>query len=268
MESMPALFVNSFDGNHDIWGTCFDIYDYFWTNSRLTRYLVTNNGEYERTGVNVIRTGEETAWVPMTIEALSHVQEEYIFHVLEDQLISKQLSDEDVCSIVSRMQEERVFYYRMTATARYPKGQSFIRVPENTPYPISLQPAIWHREFFKELLVILYEAGCRTPWDFERFFMAMYREGNPETYIEGIRHDSRDLMGYQNALIQGKWDPRVVLAYRRLGIRVSVGDRGYMPLPDVVYDALKRNKLVGKMGYENQRRLKAVLRKVGFKFMT
>ena len=263
-----ALFIDSFDGNSDVWKAFFSVYEKYWGDCCFQRYLISNEKEYKTNNLTVIKTGKEKNWFVMTIEGLEHIPEKYVFFVLEDQLIGKRIDNEVISEIVSRMEREKIFYYRMTCSNRFEKDSSFIQIPENTPYPISLQPAIWEREYLLQLLKELYADGNKTPWDFERHFIEKYRGGSSKNYIQGVRYDSRNIMNYKNILIQGKWDPRVIRFYKRQGIIINTGERPFMAINEVLLDGLKRNKLFRSLSITKQAYIKKTLKKIGIKFMT
>ena len=204
----------------------------------------------------------------MTIKGLELLKEKYIIFLLEDYFISKSISNSEILDIVHVMDQENIFYYRLTSPLTFTSGMSNVQVPENTPYPISLQPAVWNREVFLGFLKQLQANGCKTPWDFERYFIEKYKDGKKDVFIEGIRYDSRDLIGYKNGIIQGKWDPRVVRYYKNQGITIDFRERGLMPRKKVFLDGIKRNKIIRSMSYSNQKRIKNFFRKLGIKFMT
>lgn len=263
-----AIFIDSFDGNADVWAAFFKIYNEYWKECCYPKYLVSNHLGYDEKNLNVIRTGDENNWFLMTIKGLEQVKEKYVYFVLEDQLIGQKMKNDDIDEIVAKMEKEEVFFYRMTCPKVFPNGESFIRVPEDAQYPISLQPAIWEKEIFLKYLKKLYADGCKSPWDFERYFIEKYKNGESQKFIPGIRYDSRNLMNYKNLLIQGKWDPRVVRFYKREGIQINTGNRPFMPIGAVLLNGLKRNNFIRSLNIKSQKKLKSVLKKLGIDFMT
>ncbi len=267
MERM-AVFIDSFDGNSDVWDAFFAIHNALWGDCKYKRYLITNEKEYVTDNLDVIKTGSEKNWFVMTIKGLEQIGQKYVFFVLEDELIGQKINNEDIEEILDGMEKEDLFYYRMTAPAHFPTGKPFIKVPEDTPYPISLQPAIWNRAEFIRILNELYASGCRSPWDFERHFIEKYRNGQAEHIIPGIRFDSRNIMCYKNLIIQGKWDPRAVKYFYDHGIPIQTGDRPFMSKKAVLLDKLKSNKLIRSLSVKNQMRIKKVMKKLGIDFIT
>lgn len=263
-----AIFIDSYDGNSDVWSTFFTLFNIFWKDCRFDRYLISNSSCYDTDNLTVISTGDERGWFHMTIKGLEAVKEEYILFLLEDYAFSKTIKNQDFDDIINRMEAEGIYYYRLTSPAKFPADKSFVRVPEATPYPISLQPAVWHRQKFLETLKELYSKGARTPWDFEKYFIDKFRGGRTDVMIVGIRYDTRNLLGYQNLIIQGKWDPRVVKFYKKKGISIVTGRREYMPTKAVFLDGIKRNKLIRLMSNKSQARIKRILKKLGIDFMT
>lgn len=263
-----AIFIDSFDGNSDVWPTFFRLFSTYWRDCQYNRYLISNSDSFSAENLTVIKTGSDRGWFTMTIKGLENVKEEYIFFLLEDYAFSKNIENLNFEDIVRRMEEENIYYYRLTRPSRFPADQSFVSVPESTPYPISLQPAIWNKTVFLETLKDIFSRGAKTPWEFEKTFIEKFRNGRDDVNIEGIAYDTRDLLGYQNLIIQGKWDPRVIKFYKKQGIAIDVGDRGYMPMKAVFWDGMKRNKLIRSLSNKSQVRIKKFLKKIGIDFMT
>lgn len=263
-----AIFIDSFDGNADVWPAFFSIQEYYWKDCIFDKYLISNFLDYKMNRVTIIKTGEERSWFPMTIKGLESINEDYVLFLLEDYAISKAISNDEILKIVEKMKELNIYYYRLTCSEKFPKLKDFIEVPESTPYPISLQPAIWRRESMISILKKLDHDGAKTPWDFEKYFIQMYSKACQNKTIKGIRYDSRDILGYKNLIVQGRWDPRVVKFFKKKGIELDIGQRPYMTRKEVIMDGLKCNKIVRTLSYKQQARLKKVLKKMGFKFMT
>ena len=263
-----AIFIDSFDGNSDVWPSFFELFDCYWKNCSFKRYLICNMENYDTENLSIINTGNEYGWFPMTIKGLESIDERYIMFLLEDYAFSKMINNQDIYEIIHRMQEEEVFYYRLTSADSFPPNKCFLCVPETTPYPISLQPAIWDRRQFILILKDLYSKGAKTPWDFEKYFIEKYHNGRNDVMLQGVRYDTRNLLGYQNLIIQRKWDPRVVKYYKKQGIIIHTGSREYMSKKEVFWDGLKRNRIIRSLSPKNKNRIKMVLKKFGVKFMT
>lgn len=263
-----AVFIDSFDGMADVWPYYFQIFDRYWNQCILHRYLVTNNLEYKTANLECIRTGEDKNWFNMTYKALSYVREEYVFFMIEDDFMSEVADENELAKIVEYMDTEDIFFYRFTCPYNFPHDQGFLEVHGDVIYPISIQPAIWRRDKLLEFLLELRNNGCKSPWDFERYFIELYKDYNKNTVIPGIRYDSRKLFGFTNGIIQGKWDPRIVKFYKKRGIHIDTKTRGVMPFKKVFLDQVKRNKLIRSMSFENQIKLKKFLKKIGIDFIT
>ena len=268
MTSSLAIFIDSYDGNSDIWESFFNIQNTYWNDCMFKKYIVSNNQTPEDPNVVTLKTGDNRNWFDMTIKGLKCINEEYILFLLEDYFISKEIANDELLKIIEQMRDTNVFYYRLTSPVQLSSNESFILVPDNTPYPISLQPAIWNRQVFFSFLNELKEKGCKTPWEFEKYFIEKYKNCTGEKNIVGIRYDSRDILGYKNAVIQGKWDPRIIKYYRKRNIAINIGSRGIMPFKLVAMDAIKRNRLLRSLSYSKQRKIKRLLKKLGIDFMT
>ena len=226
-----AILVNSFDGYSDLWDIFWDIFDKYGSNCPFEKYLISNELDYRRSGIINIKVGKETNWFERTIKAIKSVKEEYFILFLEDYFPSKKIDFHEIDQIVRRMREEDVFFYRLSMRAELPKNKSFVEIAENSDYPITLQLAIWNREMFERIVTELYNDGCSSPWDFEVYLKNNYKYCPPNNgKLKGIRFDTRDIIGYKNGVLRGKWFSNVRAFYIRQGIDFSKSEREVMSI--------------------------------------
>lgn len=81
--------MSSYDGCSDIWDVFFDIWEKFWEDCHYPVYLVTNEKNYSRKNVIVLKTGKEINWFFRTIASLEQMKEKYVLFMLEDYFLSK-----------------------------------------------------------------------------------------------------------------------------------------------------------------------------------
>lgn len=224
-----AVFVNSFDGYCDLWDVFWDIFDKYGSDCPFRKYSVSNELDYIRPGVINIKVGEEVNWFERTIKAIKEVKEEFFILFLEDYFISKRIDFNEIQRITGRMKEEGIFFYRLSMRSGLPKNKSFVQIPANSDYPITLQLAIWKREVFERIVTELHNEGCSSPWDFELYLKNNYRYCPPEDgMLSGIWFDTRDILGYKNGVLRGQWFPDIIKFYSRQGIDFSKSERKIM----------------------------------------
>lgn len=78
----------------------FDIFSRYWPDCCFPIYLVTNKAGIDNSNVVCIKTGEEIDWFTRTIKAVESVQNDYIIFLLEDYFISKEVTNDEISSIV------------------------------------------------------------------------------------------------------------------------------------------------------------------------
>lgn len=264
-----AIFIDSFDGYSDLWNDFFKVFNYYWDDCIFRKYLVTNELDFFDPQTTIIKTGKEVDWFQRTIKALESINEDYVLFMLEDYFISKKPKNEDFIEIMDCMEKENVFSYRLSVTKKIGmrKSSNYIRVSSKERYKISLQMAIWNRKKFLEILKEIQMHGGHSPWDFENYFVnKSYIEEN-EFFVPGILNDLRDLLGYKNGVLQGKWMRSTVSFYKKKGISLDTHKRGMMDVKSTIYYNIKKcvaryapTKLVPVIRY--------ILKKFGFKFVT
>lgn len=223
MENTLAVYVSSFDGCSDLWDTFFMMLDKYWPDCDYNIYLVNNEKPFSHNKTKVINTGPEINWFNRTLKSLASINEKYIIFMLEDYFISKTINNEDIDEIIHFMDINYAYYYQLSKGNTKSKDKVRTSVSSKTEYPVSLQPAIWERQV---LIEILKEIDGDTPWDVENYFINKYEKSNE--IIPGVYHDTRDLLGYKNGVLRGKWIPATLKYYKNLGIDIDTGNREVM----------------------------------------
>lgn len=218
-----AIYVSSYDGCSDVWDSFFKLFYTFWPDCMYPIYLINNDKEYENNNLRVIHTGPEIHWFSRTIRSLSLLNEKYILFMLEDYFLSKKVNNDDIEEILNFMDSNSVYYYQLSKGNTKTREPVRVNVNAKTPYPISLQPAIWDRE---RLIEILKKISGQTPWDAENYFISEY--DGKEGLIKGVYHDTRDLLGYKNGILRGKWILDTIDYYRKNGIDIETSSRDVM----------------------------------------
>lgn len=261
-----AIYISSYDGCYDIWPAFFNILDKYWTKCPYPIYLTSNFKEYQYKNLQMLKVGQETTWLNRTIKTLEKIEEEYIIFFLEDYFISKIVDSNEIEKLCRRMQEKKIYYYQLSVKNKLKKNEKYIKSNKSLSYPISLQLAIWNR---KKLISYLYEMQLKkiyqTPWDFERFFIEMFKNQTGE--IIGVEYDTRDIMGYKNGVLQGKWIRTTLNFYKRRGLMIDYSAREIMTFRETLFYNIKLF-LSKNLSRKTKKKLKILLKKVGYKFMT
>lgn len=248
-----AVYISSFDGYSDLWDNFFSIFEQFWADCEYPVYLVNNEKEYCRNGVKVIHTGPEINWFERTKRSLHDVKEEYILFLLEDYYFSKNVNNLDIENILTVMKKDDVYFYRLSPHRLRNQSGDYQKVPVGTQYPITLQPAIWNKE---KLIEILQTINGKTPWDFEYYFD--HQKNVNKKYYDGVLFDNRDILGYKNGVLRGKWIPGTVNYYKNRGIFLDTSGRNTLE-KSIYYKYLLADKVGSLLPYNARQRIKSAL---------
>lgn len=263
-----AIFIDSFDGYSDIWPSFFEIFNKYWSNCQMPIYLVTNEKEFDYKNLVNIKTGKEKDWFYRTIKALEEINEEYIIFFLEDYFVSKDINEKYIIEIIDYMKENDIFYYQLSKKDVCKKTKdNIIQVLTTHEYPISLQLAIWNKEKFLNILCEIYNNNnVSTAWDFENYFVLKYKNSNCKK-ISGAIYDNRDIFGYKNGVLQGKWFLSTINFYKKRGIIINTRDRKITTIKETGNYYLKKY-FSTKLNYRIKRIIKIMMKRIGYEFMT
>lgn len=261
-----AIYISSFDGYSDCWDSFFDIFNTFWSDCEFKKYLVTNYESPNYKGTELIKVGKEKNWVDRTVRSLEAVNEKYILFLLEDYFLSKKIQNEEIEKIVNYMDCNKVFYYRLSKSSVKFRGKYVTDIPYNQSYSVSLQPAIWNK---KALVEILKECShdVQSAWDFEVFLDKKYKKGENKEYIPGIKYDNRDLLGYKNGILKGKWILSTIKYYRKKGIYIDTSKRDVQKVSENVMFNIKYY-FSNLAPQRIKKMIKNIMKKLGYRFFT
>ncbi len=267
-ENRLSIFVDSYDGSKDLWKNLFDVFDHFWPDCPYERFLVANNEHFDRENLTVVNTGDEVDWVTTTLIGLRAISTKYVWLFLDDYYLSKNIKNSDIEEILDYMDSNDTFFYRLSPCRASDISVERHTVNHNFVYAINLQAVIWNRERFIENLEMIHSKGLKSPWEFERYFINYFENSNRTDVIPGVVYDTRDIMGYRNAIIQGKWVRHVIKEYKKeYGMILDTGNRPFMSRSAEFFDYAKK-KAHSFFGFKARRRIKKALSKLGLKFMT
>lgn len=218
-----GIYISSYDGCSDLWDTFFMLFDRFWPDCKYPVYLINNVLPYQHENITVVNTGQEIHWFYRTLVSLKQLKEKYILFMLEDYFISKIVNNGDIAEILDFMEANEAYYYQLSVGCTGSKEPCRVNVTAETEYPISLQPAIWNRQ---RLIKLLEDINGKTPWDVEYYLVNAFRDKKGS--IKGAYHDTRDILGYKNGVLRGKWIPSTIKYYKKTGIDIYTGNRQVM----------------------------------------
>ena len=151
----------------------------------------------------------------------------------------------DIEEIINYMDNNDIFFYRLSLRSDLDKKYIRHQITGESVYAINLQPVIWNRENFISKLEMLQTLGCKSPWDFERYFINYFENKKTKEIISGIIYDTRDIMGFKNAVIQGKWVRHVIKFYKdEFGIILDIGSRECMSYFAEFFDYVKLKEII------------------------
>lgn len=177
-----------------------------------------------------------------TIKSLEMINEDYIVFLLEDYFLSKSIQNDDFYKIVKFMENNKIIFYRLSSVYGCPKNVKRMEVRSDIKYAINLQPAVWNR---KEIINILKQINGKTPWDFEYYFA---RKEYKNKYIHWVVNNTRDLLGYKNRVLRGKWFPQTTKYYKKRGIDIDWKQKGKLSIyQNIKYSIAKYLELSDKI---------------------
>lgn len=223
-----ALVIIGYDPYKDVWNHYFKLLNKYWADNPFPVYLVNNEDPgIEYKGVTVINCGKDAEWSRKAQIAVQQVKEKYICLLLEDFLTRDYVDTEEVLKVVKFMKEKDMKYYKLTTfskfrTPHYENYKFLYTIPKNMPYGISLQAAIWEKDFLKEKL----GTDNYNAWTFEKD--RLDEETNESGPLEGCVFDNRNILQIEHAIVQSVYLPPAIRYFNKIGYKIDLNERGMM----------------------------------------
>lgn len=267
INSDMALVIIGYDPYKDVWNHYFNLINKYWPDNPFPVYLVNNEDKgAEYKGVTVINCGKDAEWSRKAQIATQQIKEKYICLLLEDFFTRDYVNTEKVLKVVKFMKERDIKYYKLASfssfhTPHFENHQFLYTIPKNKPYGISLQAAIWEKEFLKEKL----GTDNYNAWTFEKD--RLDEETEDTAPLEKCVFDNRNILQIEHAIVQSVYLPPAIAYFNKIGYKIDLNERGIMGKKEYFIYANKRfwsDILVGPY----LKPLKKFLKKMGMNFVS
>lgn len=228
MNNELTLLLVSYDGYGDMWPAFFKCKEKFWPDCPYPLVLANNVKPFEAKNIRVINCGNDAQWSTRTRLALQSIESKYVLFLLEDLFMLDQVRTEDIQGAVELMEKDNLDYYKIMTfskirTRNY-KGIDYLHeIPASWPYGISLQAAIWNREYFLNMV----GKEDYNPWVFEVDRLQEEQESADPERVVGV-FDDRNILNICHMVVQGKYLPESVSRIEKVGIDVDTTSREIM----------------------------------------
>ena len=174
MDKTLTIIIVGYDKDSDIWPLSNQMWKDNWANCPFKTIFVSVDKKNVAFPFNsVITTSGKAAYSDRLLASLKEVETDYILLLLHDYGICKQPESEFLLKCCHFM-EKHSFRFCQLGTqyknkirkSKRIKGTDFCLMKKNRPYRISLQPAIWKKDYLLEVASSIYMDSA---FDFEAF---------------------------------------------------------------------------------------------------
>lgn len=267
-EQMTIAFIG-FDGYSDMWDDCMGLFHRFWPDCPYPVMFVNNTKDISYEGVKVLHAGNDAEWSRKVQLACNKATTPYVCLMLEDFLLGDKVNTAEVKNTMQLIVNEKLRYFKLINMSRAVKNRdpvfkeySFLHIiPESDEYGVSLQAAIWDKQYLQQLL------GDKNynAWIFE-FDRVRDAEGKPNVQKPGCVFDERNILHLQHGVIQSKYLPGTIRYFKKRGITLNI------ERPVMSYAHYYKLRFQSKVKYCIPKPMRAtvkhVLEKFGMKFVS
>lgn len=223
-QDMTIVFIG-FDGYSDMWDDCMNLFHRFWKDCPYPVMFVNNSKAVEYENVEVLHAGDDAEWSRKVQLAVERADTPYICLLLEDFFVGEKIDTDVIKDTLKLIAEDDIRYFKIVNNnrplknrdANY-KGIKYLHVvPENDEYGVSLQAAIWKKDFLKEVLGT--ENYNAWKFEFDRVKEAEGKTGRPS---KGVLVDDRNILKIKHGVMQSKYLPFTVKYFKKKGLDLNI----------------------------------------------
>lgn len=228
-----AKVIMAYDLYSDVWEDYFNLMQKFWPDINMPIYFVDLEKDCPYQELVTIKCGNQMKWTARLKYALKQITCKYIYLSVEDFFYCKKVENERFEEAVRCMEKNQIVYYRLISYPHLMKNYCGIRglkcIDKKMESGISLQPAIWNREY---LLTMLGEDDCNA-WEFE-YKQNMKSRNSYPGIIKNCVVDSTKIISYRNEIIKGKHNLFSLLYFKIKGYKINTQGREIMSVWDTI----------------------------------
>lgn len=229
-----TLLVNSCDGFEDCWLPFFTLFERYWSGSKPSVVLNTENKSFEYPGIDLrvsrVEHGRERrlSWSECLDAALATIKTPLVLYMQEDYFIEQPIDTAMIAAMTQRMLGEPMIDH--IGLTHFGAGKPILddtrphlsRIGPRATYRISTQAALWRREALRSYL-LPWESG----WMFE-LFGTVRSWKRDDLFLTLDRATTAPALAYQHTgIVKGQWSKFVPALFEREGIHVDFSKRGF-----------------------------------------
>ena len=219
-----TILVSSFDAFYDSWHPFFYFFRRHWPDCPFPIRLLTNHFRLDEGPIRELAIGDDRGWADNLIEALKHIDTEYVVYIQEDQFIPRTVNTVQFLDDFQYCVDHGVHALSYRAFGSLEPGYEetlhprFGVIGRDSKHRTKADPCIWRTETLRQMM----KPG-ETAWDFlttgsdrcrDLYFLRYHRqEESTIDYLAG------------SAIRRGMWRPEGMKMCVDAGIKVEPGYR-------------------------------------------
>lgn len=205
LESKFSIIVNSFDGYSDLLDDFLNLFYLNWKNCPYDIYIANGEKKIDDSRVIVVNSGKNAEWSNRTRNAIKKTNSKYVLLLLDDYFIGDKIDNKEIIDRINFIEKNNIKYYKFSCDSTNLKKETCYKgfkgihtIPTDFRYGISLQPAIWERDYLNTLL----GDGNYSSWKFE-FDRINELDKNKKIYKNHV-YDDTNIFNILHMVVGGK----------------------------------------------------------------
>ena len=217
-----SLLVSSCDAYEDLWDPFFNLLGIYWSDCPFKIYLITEEKECNRKGIETIKAGKGGNWSDRLNIALQYLNQEYVLLMLEDFFLQKKIDNVQIHKSFNLIRDNNLNMFRLINRSG-PNGiifkdKNYGHIEKNTPFRVSTQASFWRTQVLKDLI-----KKDESIWKFE--ILGSKRADLYDNFCSVVK----PVFTYKHHVVErGEWFPWSAYKFKKMNIGVDLNKRNIM----------------------------------------
>jgi hypothetical protein len=257
--SQLSILILSCDRYSDLWPVFFKLFEKYWPDCPYPVYLGTNEKQFYRPNINLLRIGVDEGWALGAKRMLEFIQSDYVLIILEDFFFFRTVDTQQVTMLFKALVGLNGAYLRLRPFPS-PDSKTFHPniglIEHGAPYRVALQAAIWKKDVFLHLLT-----PGENPWQME-----LRGTVRSEQMTESFYSVWQPVFYYHAGVTKGEWTTSALRQLRQEGILPDLTARPLMTRSKSLQLEFTRwiNRFINMVPWKFRRKIGDSLRKEGW----
>ncbi len=263
MDDRVTILISTPDSYRDVLNIFIQCYKKYWPDCPFP--LLISAQTQDCLEFKTIKTDDALdSWCDRTRFALQFINTKYVLVICDDYFFTSKIDNKEIFSVIDDLEKYNISFCGLSNHLKGPKFEKkslLIKVKQNQSYAKSLNVGFFKRDYLQSIL----SDKSLSAYDLEKKWLVEAEE-SPNVFFEDVASCKKNLLHGIEGVGEGVFNPYALKWLRSNSIDIN-SNRGVMNSFKALIFKL-RKRIGKKIRPKTRRRIKKILQKIGFRFVT